>query len=539
MSSEERYLAGTAALAAEVGEPAARFRAEVERPPRIGVVVCHGMGQQLPFETLGLVAEALRKREWQRDRRSPRITTRIVDLPWSDERSPSADRLHRKRLPRVELTIPNEKGQEREVHLYESYWAPLTEGQVSSADVVGFLLGAGVNGLLGLRKGVFERHLFGRWHAFGVKPYTLVALFGAAFAVFGAFLLVNAVIIAVAAGRLVAQPATGWPSQALLADLTIDVALFLGVLLLAAIITGLTHRWHDAVKANGGHWSPPNLLLLPARLSVVVALIGTVLVAALMAYHLGLHQTKSAAQFWSIAPWPDSPTAGWIALELAFWSGAYALAAKARWFFVQYLGDVAAYLSSHELNRFFELREKIKGVSADTARAVYGARDDKLALAYDRLIVVGHSLGSVVAYDTLNGLINDDALNHRVLQVVARTELLLTFGSPLDKTAFVFRTQSAGRDDVREALAAARQPLIVHHANRPRAWTNIYAEADWISASVDYYDTPIEHEAERWSHPRSRVENVRDPEALTPLLAHNEYWTNDLFAERLHGAIVN
>jgi hypothetical protein len=93
-------------------------------------------------------------------------------------------------------------------------------------------------------------------------------------------------------------------------------------------------------------------------------------------------------------------------------------------------------------------------------RSCLAARDLR-ARAVRAPHLVGRSLGSVVAYDTLNGLLNEDVSRS------TRTQLLLTFGSPLDKTAFLFRAQSEF-SDVREALAAATQPLIVDYALRPR-----------------------------------------------------------------------
>jgi hypothetical protein len=419
---------------------------------------------------------------------------------------------------------------------------------VTSADVVRFMFGAGLRGLLGLRTGAFERLVFGRWIAFGLAPFWLVLLFVAAMVVFASLLLINAAVIAAAAGRLAVQPGVGWPSAELLADLAIDVALFLVPALVAGLAVGHMHWRHDVAKRAGRTWSPAALWLLLAWVSVAAALLTTVAVAGLIVHQLVWHQANADGQgWWAAAPgalrgvWPlaaDVRARGSGLLELAFWAVAYALAVQARSFFVQYLGDVAAYVSSHELNRFHELRDKIKGVSLEVARAVYGARDDGTgAPAYDSLVVVGHSLGAVVAYDTFNALVNLDELAGGALSVVSRTELLLTFGAPLNKTAFVFRTQSAGHDDVREALAAAKQPLITSYANRPRRWLNVYSRADWISGTVDYYDLPIDAEGPGRPDPGRRVENVPDPEAVTPLLAHNEYWTNDVFAEGLHAAV--
>lgn len=47
------------------------------------------------------------------------------------------------------------------------------------------------------------------------------------------------------------------------------------------------------------------------------------------------------------------------------------------------------------------------------------------------------------------------------VQATAGPKATSLFGSPLDKTAFIFRTQKTQQKiDVREALAAAKQPCI-------------------------------------------------------------------------------
>ena len=135
------------------------------------------------------------------------------------------------------------------------------------------------------------------------------------------------------------------------------------------------------------------------------------------------------------------------------WLIAYSGSAVVRWFLLEFVGDAAIYVSSHTLNRFYETRQAIKTTSLDVARAVYEHG------GCDRHILMGHSLGSVIAYDTLNRLIVDDEILEGRLRVAERTALLLTFGSILDKTAFLFRAQSEF-SDVREALCSAGQPLI-------------------------------------------------------------------------------
>ena len=140
------------------------------------------------------------------------------------------------------------------------------------------------------------------------------------------------------------------------------------------------------------------------------------------------------------------------------------------------------------------------------------------------VIVVGHSLGSVVVYDVLNRMILDrDLAGPSAPVVVPRTRLLLTFGSPLDKTAFLFGIQGPGTEEgaARRALAASVQPLITQPVRPP--WVNVYSPWDIISGSLDYYDTPRTPNAP--PDPRA-IKNQRDDKARTFLAAHVEYWTN-------------
>jgi hypothetical protein len=151
------------------------------------------------------------------------------------------------------------------------------------------------------------------------------------------------------------------------------------------------------------------------------------------------------------------------------------------------------------------------------------------ASEYDDIILVGHSLGSVVIYDALNRMLIDQALGGaQAPEVASRTRLLLTFGSPLDKTAFIFGIQGAGTE-AREALAASVQPLLERESLRPR-WVNIYSHWDIISGALDYYDR-----ADRSN--RNPVENIKDPNASTLLAAHVEYWRNPLLFKTILEAL--
>ncbi|MEQ1629995.1 MAG: hypothetical protein ABL873_05745 [Gallionella sp.] len=208
----------------------------------------------------------------------------------------------------------------------------------------------------------------------------------------------------------------------------------------------------------------------------------------------------------------------WIILAVISW--------KIRGVLVQYMGDVAVYVDAHKVDRFSELRKQIKDRVFEQAKIIYGNQD------YKHVALIGHSLGSVVTYDTLNALLNFDDLNpHEQMNVANRTKLLLTFGSPLDKTAFIFASHVSSKRDTRETLAATVQPLIQNYKKfRNFRWINIYAKRDIVSGRLDFYDDKENDDCT----PARAVDNLIDEDALIPLASHNEYWQNPLLFDKLY-----
>ncbi|MGH9318018.1 MAG: alpha/beta hydrolase, partial [Thermoanaerobaculia bacterium] len=232
---------------------------------------------------------------------------------------------------------------------------------------------------------------------------------------------------------------------------------------------------------------------------------------------------------YAFLPWP-LPYLAVVLTWGAFAGGVF----QVREILVQYVGDVAAYVSPSVLDRFADLRRQIKDTVGAVARAVYeSAAADGRGWQYDRVILVGHSLGSLIAYDTLNRLINEDALEGEEQQIVSRTGLFLTLGSPLDKTAFLFARQGKSTSEAREALAGSVQPMIQSYARRPRRWVNVYSPHDVVSGELDFYDDARDESArQKW------IENRRDPEATVPLLAHVQYWKHREVLDLLHASIT-
>lgn len=576
-----------------VGMPAA-----VEDPAeKVAVIVVHGMGQQVPFETIDGVARSL----WQKAAESTGPDRYVPGKVIARTAKPG-DQVVR----RAELCLRGPAGSERRVHIYEAYWAPLTEGKISLREVTTFLLTAAWLGVVnGMERGGFRRWLFGGWQTFRVRWWPVVGGFLYAAAVFLSLIAMNVAIGVVTAARALTAAPSRWPTNALLADLTVDIGLFafFGAMMVIGLVIPLRQR--EKQTRRGRRWR-----LRPAARSLIWTLVWLAMTAAivtglLIVWHMGRHQDPGAAMFWQGKLLDQVVVSGWSGSTpklnswslVVTWGLAVLVSMAARWFLLEYVGDVAIYVSSHTVSRFWETRQAIRELALKVARDVYGAqkgdvpgpeaeeasaayagegpplperprleaeaaRDAERRIAeavaerrrragsppeprapeaplpatlefdYRSVIIVAHSLGSVVAYDMLNGMINEDALAGHPLRVVHRTKLLLTFGSPLNKTAFIFRSQQPERAAVREGLAAAVQPLIVDFSFRPRRWVNLWSPNDWVSGPLTYYDPA--------KPPPSppHIANRIDADASIPLLAHTEYWTNPALIDELYAAIT-
>lgn len=545
------------------------------------IVVAHGMGEQVRFQTLDDLTEELRRRYPEHIPDKPLARTVLVGG---------------ERQQRLEITLTGlEGGRSRKVHIYEAYWAPLTKGHVGLLDVMLFLI---AGGLYGIRIGTkqFKRWLFGRYVEYPA-PIRTVAYFLLALLVAVSLIVVNAVGAAVLAARLPVGTPPPWLTPMLFRDLTTVLnvvvtvaALFVVALLATKWTRGITivHRVLSAASVAAfivavlttiaagvaapavtyvharDHpplWGQTLLPLLPPPWRSVAAIerfnsrfdstaasllvAGTILVAAWLLGRYVWQLTVNLVRFPNMAWFTIlsaallGATAWIVGFELtallasgrtlqSAWGGSLAhqalawplvvfLGAGVRWFLIAYAGDVAVYVQPQKLDRFAKLRQEIKDCVLTTARAVYRE-------PYEKIVLVGHSLGSVVVYDVLNRLL---LLDDRA-DVEARTAQLLTFGSPLDKTAFLFAVQGEA-GEAREALAASLQPLLLSRSKN-FSWVNIHSPWDLISGHLDYYDLPA-HDND------SPVENVRDPAATTLLVAHVEYWKTAVLYERLFAAL--
>ncbi len=196
---------------------------------------------------------------------------------------------------------------------------------------------------------------------------------------------------------------------------------------------------------------------------------------------------------------------------------------------VNLVGDVAIYTTKTVKSPYHKIREQILAESLTLLKAIL---KDKAA-NYEQVIIAGHSLGSCIAYDTLNLLCIEASLSKDLGKslLIDKITGLITFGSPLDKIAFFFREMAQQHQYIRqrilEHLNSFRvKPLYIrltpYLTKNPVEcqlekirWVNYYHLQDPISGHLDYYDS---------------LDNMRmEYETSWGEKAHLGYWTDPNF----------
>ena len=191
--------------------------------------IVHGMGQQIPFETLdGLTRGILDELAQQTPSQQPTPRLRTVKI---------ADQV----LQRVEIDVMGKSdasgnAKNYELHCYETYWAPKTEGVAKLSDVISFLWDGGLRGLLNSHR-PFQRAMFGGMGSFKI-PWRSPVYLCITLLVLVALTVINAVILSAAAAKTKLAPllplSTHWHQLASLASCVIAVAFTLGIVLFLA-----------------------------------------------------------------------------------------------------------------------------------------------------------------------------------------------------------------------------------------------------------------------------------------------------------------
>lgn len=203
-------------------------------------------------------------------------------------------------------------------------------------------------------------------------------------------------------------------------------------------------------------------------------------------------------------------------------------------FFSKFMGDVVQWATYQETDEGFKVRKAILDTSSDVFRYVLripGADGQKNNNPpYDRVIVMAHSLGSVIAHDTLLALKRDhpDELN--------RISDLITYGSPIDKFAYFFEGLQGLSPRYVKTVHQLRGELFKGRA-KPLIWQNFYEEGDPIGGTI--------HTAgPSWDPPgvvlTSKIHNIYTANANVALVGpnHTGYIGNKLVLFRVWNALM-
>jgi hypothetical protein len=203
------------------------------------------------------------------------------------------------------------------------------------------------------------------------------------------------------------------------------------------------------------------------------------------------------------------------------------------------IGCLAVYLGADDLSKNFAARSQIlhecttKLINLLAGHDETGKPNEKWI--YDEVLVAGHSLGSVIAYDSLSQLIVRDLAKDPSLMGIPLVKVkgLLTFGCPLNKVVYFFRTRTNLRTNVlsqilytlhsfrlRTPLPPEANPEIAVPHPFPKKipfapnflWYNAYSPFDVISGRMQFYKADLDVPVER---------------GVTPWTAHLSYWEND------------
>lgn len=516
-------------------QSAAEAAARPKLRPGAAVIAVHGMGQQTKYDTMASLAGLLY--DITNSGESPRGPIEVVNRTLDNGRSQVCS----------EFSVSTRDGSVKDVAVFEAYWAPFAEGKIGFFETIWFLFVSALWGIWLTVKDGLAGHRFQRWVFESVRSYpvswaTLPLLAVTSAGVIGITLIMAAALAALFAklASFVAQAFFRVPLDVAQSPLVAQIdelqKYFAWVMLLmfavgiaVIAVVGALRRIGASAVPGAARW----------------VLIGLVIVVALTAGASGFALAGITLQ--AALPLVLAPDTRFGALLAASVSGARELlqfmvgyvplllqwpieqvilvnvgAFLVVYFFgKQFVGDVAIYVSAHRVNRYWEARDNIRGAALEVARGVYECKEGD-GFRYDEVYFIAHSLGSVIAYDTINAILRDELVMGKRIDALNRTKGLLTYGSPLDKTAFLFRAYSSGSVE-RLAAVAAGQPLIVSEVWRRLKWINIHSVADPISGAVEYYGPPGD----------ACVINRNDRQSFVPLLAHVQYENHETFHDAL------
>jgi hypothetical protein len=458
-----------------------------QEPGKAAILVIHGIGQQNPYETLDHFSKGLVEHFTDSHAVPPTppiITPFLVNHgDWNETAL---------RLTLQGRTTPLGHST---IDLYEFYWAPYTEGKISYLQTLNWLRQTALTPLRylassyelfpqGRAKAAFAREIL-RILFLSLPVLTLTF-------VLGYFLSKADRILPTAAGLADIWRQTAFAQQAGLVALTASIIL---IIVMVRALYGLARE--RQLSRQQGLRGLSEDAARRWRTYASCALVIFLIVAIILAWSLWPILLKLADRI--------------LRLHLLSALAVGGLGVFLRQVLLGYVGDIAVYVNADAKAASYQARSKI----LDSAREAI-LRLLRSPEGYERIVLAGHSLGTIIAYDLINRLLDEVRSGYSTgpqggiptakltVQELSKLRGLATFGSPLDKVYYFFRAQVPPEQPIRaqilsfmhgfrrapsgRAYGAFQFPKYsVPDPSPDFAWINIWAAADPVSGHLDFY----------------------------------------------------
>jgi len=538
----------------------------------VAILVIHGIGQQAPYETLDQFTQGLLG-SFQT------AGAKCTLLPHLDIcRDPLREQSQWVRASchlnfDAPVAMQSENSSVGHISFFEYYWAPITQDKISYTGSLLFLIKCGLTPFKYLAANVTVLSAIGRKKRIPIvilkEIWRQCALFLPLLAL---MLSLLAFIAAVPPTKLLAIYRDMSPGS-----LTLTAILAVRYLYLWTVAGALT----GSLRGKGT-WQTStvwrlclvvalaaNILLSPWFVSLVLSWVASVVGwlsghSALLPGILGHWAAILGGLHYETRPPALHDYKGWLnavlLLKPSFTHYQYltvvacvALAYFVRFILIDYVGDIAVYVNTDQFSSSYSARAQILDECTTGLARLLQERtipnDPTSPYVYDRVLIAGHSLGSVIAYDTLNELLDRTRTSNPTSHPIDPSDLdklrgLITFGCPLNKIFYFFREHlppaQALRRQLLDVLHGFRvvDPLKAYGTGRsggpmsvnpdPRwaaaekslasgfRWINAFALADPISGRLSFYDLQGDHNQKIFPY-------------LKPGWAHLEYWKDPHF----------
>lgn len=203
---------------------------------------------------------------------------------------------------------------------------------------------------------------------------------------------------------------------------------------------------------------------------------------------------------------------------------------------IDIFGDVTLYATTDKKSRYFEVRKKILNGAVRKVKLLIENAE------YTDIFLVGHSLGSVIAYDALDRLNKMMNVDETLRKQASKIKGLITFGSPLDKIAFFFDEKiNRKKQNIRYAITSqlhgfkrvnvdlATLENSVKQYFEHVTWLNFWTKPDPVSGHLDVYRDLENIELDF-------TDKIRGPKWISSKLSiqsHSLYWQSDKMYQKI------